>query len=297
MKGASATARLIAASLVCMQRAGVARGRVPAPSLALAEAALCADGLGLRALRCALRFGWVRRICTAIEARLLPGIQWHYVLRKQRLHEWAMQAFAQGHTQLLILGAGLDGLGLTAAQIAAIDVVEFDHPATQAIKRGALQRLVSSPPNLRLHALDLANGSVSNALRNARLRRDEPTLIVAEGLLMYMSQWRCRRMVIELLAWFRGPLRAAFSVMQVDKLGRAGFPQAQRGVGAWLAQRDEPFRWGCTPAALASTLYRLDLQQLARHDPCSLPEPPASGWVPCPGEDMRLVERSATRPR
>ena len=94
MKNASATARLIAASLSCMRYAGVAEGRVPQESLALADAALCEAGTGMRLLRTAMRLTIFRRMLAMVEAWALPGIQWHYVLRKQRLHEWAVQARA-----------------------------------------------------------------------------------------------------------------------------------------------------------------------------------------------------------
>jgi O-methyltransferase involved in polyketide biosynthesis len=290
VKNASATARLIAASLTCMCDAGVAEGRVPQETLALADAALCEAGVGTRLLRTAMHLAIFRRALAAIEARTLPGIQWHYVLRKQRLHEWAVQARAQGYEQLLILGAGFDGLGVTFARLATASVVELDHPATQVGKRRAIERIDALPPNLRLHALDFAAGRLRDTLRSIELRRDMPTLIVAEGLLMYLPQRRCLTMARELMAWFRGRLRLAFSVMQLDAQGHVGFAHASPAINRWLARRGEPFRWGCAAQALDAALNRLQLRELARHDPSAAPSPPAPGWLPCPGEDLRLVE-------
>jgi methyltransferase (TIGR00027 family) len=290
MKNASATARLIAASLTCMRHAGIAEGRVPAESLALADAVL-RDAATARLLRNALRLRMVRRMLVALEAWALPGIQWHYVLRKQRLQQWAAQAHAQGYEQLLILGAGFDGLGLSFAHCATLRVVELDHPATQAKKRLAMEHIGARPPNLHLHSIDLTSARLRDVLHGIELRRDAPTLVIAEGLLMYLPQRRCLAMARELLAWFRGRLRFAFSVMQADARGHVGFARASPAVNRWLARRGEPFLWGCAAQALDAALVRFQLRELARHDPNAAPPTPAPGWSPCPGEDLRLVER------
>ena len=289
MNDASATARLIAASLTCSRYSGIADGRVPHASLVLADAAL-RDAAMARVLRKALRLHMVRRALAALEAWALPGIQWHYVLRKQRLQQWAVQAHAHGYAQLLILGAGFDGLGLSCAQCATFSVVELDHPATQASKRRALEQIGALPPNLRLHAIDLATGKLRDTLRSIELHRDVPTLVIAEGLLMYLPQRRCLTIAREVQAWFRGRLRLAFSVMQLDAQEHAGFAHASPAINRWLARRGEPFRWGCTAQALDAALHRFQLRELARHDPSAAPSPPAPGWSPCPGEDLRLVE-------
>jgi methyltransferase (TIGR00027 family) len=291
VKSASATARLIAASLTCMRHAGIAAGRVPQESLALADAALGEPGACMRLLRMAIRLPTFRRLLAAVQAWALPGIQWHYLLRKQRLHEWAVQARAQGFEQVLILGAGFDGLGLSMANYASVSVVELDHPATQAGKRLALAQIGALPTNLHLHAMDLATGRLRDTLRSVELRRDVPTLVIAEGLLMYLPRRRCLKLAAELLAWFRGRVRLAFSVMQLDAQGHAGFAHASPAINRWLARRGEPFRWGCAAQALDAALNRLQLRELARHDPNTAPSPPAPGWSPCPGEDLRLVER------
>jgi O-methyltransferase involved in polyketide biosynthesis len=243
----------------------------------------------MRLLRKALRLRTARHLLAAFEAWALPGIQWHYVLRKQCLQQWALQAHAQGYEQLLILGAGFDGLGLSIAH--TLNVVELDHPATQASKRLAMEHIGVWPQNLHLHAIDLANERLRDVLDGIELRRDVPTLVVAEGLLMYLPQRRCLAMACDLLAWFRGRLRLAFSVMQRDPQGHVGFARASPAVNRWLAQRGEPFRWGCAAQALDAALHRLQLHELARHDANVAPSPPAPGWSPCPGEDLRLVER------
>ena len=153
-----------------------------------------------------------------------------------------------------------------------------------------MEQIDALPPNLRLHAIDLATGRLRDTLRSLELCRDMPTLVIAEGLLMYLPQRRCLTMACELLAWFRGRLRLAFSVMQLDAEGHAGFAHASPAINRWLARRGEPFRWGCAAQALDAALNRLQLRELARHDPSAAPSSPAPGWSPCPGEDLRLVE-------
>lgn len=288
---ASSTALLIAASLVLQDERGVALHWIPATTIALSRGALQSAGWPWRAVGKAVRFAAVRAGVERLERWALPGIQAHYLMRKQRISGWAEEALTLGYRQILVLGAGFDGL---AADLAGrhpdLHAIEWDHPATQALKREALNKAGLARSSLRLHAMDLARADPVAALVNTELERNRPTLIVAEGLLMYLPLQRCRQLLGALTAWFHGPLRIAFSYMEHDSLGEPGFTNAHPSVKRWLQRRGEPFLWACRYDVLVPTLEHQRFRLLASNDGATAPAQPLPDWAACPGETLCLIE-------
>jgi len=288
---ASSTALLIAASLVLQDEQGIAAGNVPADTLLLARHALRAGGWPWRQVGFAVRFRLIRAVFAALERRTLPGIQAHYLLRKKRIAGWVDRAIAEGFGQILVLGAGFDGLAASLAKRdSGILAIEWDHPATQAFKREALRRSRIEPGNLRLQSVDIARDDPVAALARSGLGPEVPTLIVAEGLLMYLPPERCEQLLGFVRSWFAGPLRIAFSYMEPDAQGNPGFLNAKPSIPRWLQRRGEPFLWGCRHADLVAKLAADGVRLLDSDDACRVPQPFGPGWVACPGETLCLVE-------
>jgi len=288
---ASSTALLIAASLVLLDEQGIATGNVPEDTLQLARHALRAGGWPWRQVGFAVRFRLIRALFEVLERRTLPGIQAHYLLRKKRIAGWADIAIAEGFAQILVLGAGFDGLAARLAKRNAdILAIEWDHQATQAFKRQALRSARTEPRNLRLQSIDIARDDPVAALAKSGLGPEVPTLIVAEGLLMYLPRERCEQWLGFFRHWFAGPLRIAFSYMEADAQDNPGFAHASPSVSRWLQRRGEPFLWGCRHADLVAKLAADGVRLLDSDDACEVPQPLIPGWVACPGETLCLVE-------
>ncbi|MEO5625917.1 MAG: class I SAM-dependent methyltransferase [Dokdonella sp.] len=288
---ASSTALLIAASLALQDERGLAAGRIPTTTIALARQALRATGWPWQQIGWAVRFAVVRAAFDYLERSTLPGIQSHYLLRKERLAVWAEQAYADGYRQLLVLGAGFDGLAADLAQRHAdFNACEWDHPATQALKREALRATNFDTRNLGLHAVDIARDDVSVTLVNSALEPGTPTLIVAEGLLMYLPLERCRQLLDTLTQRFTGPLRIAFSYMEHRAHGLPGFANARPSVTRWLQRRGEPFLWACRYETLVRSLADRHLHLLEADDATTAPVSALPGWIACPGETLCLVQ-------
>src|SRR5712672_3174711 len=80
-----------------------------------------------------------RRMLHAIERESAPGLSRHWFSRKRMIERLVREAMAEGFSQLLVIGAGLDTLPLRLARRGALSrVVCVDHPATQALVRRAL---------------------------------------------------------------------------------------------------------------------------------------------------------------
>ena len=122
------------------------------------------------------------------------GLAEHLRGRKRFLRAHAERFLQTGGEQVVILGAGLDGLGERLALVFPdAHILEIDRAAVLATKAGA--------PVSRL-AADLAAGFPEDH----GLATDAPTLVVAEGLFMYLPREAVARLLHEAATAFRGPL-------------------------------------------------------------------------------------------
>ncbi len=230
-------------------------------------------------LRAQLRFAAVRlwcyrqapyrRLLGALEAISLPGIQLHYALRKKWIEEAVRAGLAEGFRNLQVSGAGFDTLGLRLArERAGLAVLEVDHPSTQQAKTASLGAVGGIPANIAFRALDLGHeGGAEDSLAGA-LEPGADTLVVAEGVLMYLPENQVRRFFEDLRRQFVGRLRVVFTFMAPDRAGRVRFHNAGRLVDWWLDLKGEPFTWGIAPADLGAFLARagFELIELAGHE-------------------------------
>ena len=167
---------------------------------------------------------------------LLPGILLHWLARKRLLDALAHEAFDSGCRQIVVLGAGLDTLAWRLQSACAC--FELDHPATQAIKRRAC---LDGPV---LIAADLVHDSVAEALRTLpQFVANQPTLFVAEGLLMYLPPERVAALLREISALSAPGSRFAFTFMEARPGHPIGFHNCRRVIDWWLSLRREQMSW------------------------------------------------------
>jgi methyltransferase (TIGR00027 family) len=245
---ASATAKLIAASTLLQGSDAATRTQVPPGA-----AALCRAFLGDTALDCALCAGAqhraLRPLWRALERATLPGMVSHFAQRKAWIEARCRRALADGTRRVIVVGAGFDTLALRLAhEFDAVQWLEIDHPATQGAKlRGLERHRWPVPATLRFMAADLDHDRVWPERAGSS---DNDTLVICEGLLMYLAPERVHSLLQrELRSVAPRGLRVIFSHMQ-----RGGFQPGSRLVDAWLRWRGEPFRWTAEPATIASWL-------------------------------------------
>jgi len=139
------------------------------------------------------KFGPTRRFLMRMGDAAMPGGALHILLRKRYVRETLSAALAdpeQPVEQVVIFGAGLDPLALRLQpDFPHARFYEIDHPATQAVKRRALERGDGVPPGVTLIPVDFAHESAAERLLAAPgFRPDARTFFLAEGLLMYLKQ-------------------------------------------------------------------------------------------------------------
>lgn len=241
----SATALLVALSVLRRGRAHA----LPESSRALAAQALQAAGGGWR---------WLGRLASALIGRWLldliewlslPGLARHHCQRKRHL----LQALRQrpGPRRWLWLGVGLDGSGRALRQqFDGIELQEFDHPSTLALR----QRLLGS---------DSAAAMQLPRDRDALLQHcaAAPSTLVLEGVLMYLPARTLLRL-LQALSQLPQPPRLLFSALDVSAPDGRGFARPHGLTRRWLAARGESFLWRLPPTRMSALLrrhgYRID---------------------------------------
>lgn len=282
----SNTARVIAAATILLDCERREPNPVAAGAADLCERFLAEDFTG-RLLAASARHPLSRRFWRWLERVTLPGIIDHYWRRKRWIENHCREALADGFSRLVILGAGFDTLGVRLARESSqLEIIEIDHPATQAVKRSAFeQQGMELPSNLSFTGVDLAGGS--NALPHSTNR---PTIYLMEGVLMYLS----KPDVIRLLERIRenpcGRARIIFSCMTRWPDGGSGFRPRSRLIESWLGWCKEPFTWAIAPEQIEDFLASQGLGLIVMTTTRGLSKPSSAEGEPLDGENLVACE-------
>lgn len=118
---------------------------------------------------------------------LLPGQFESFAYRKAFCENSVRKAIEEGATQILVLGAGYDTLGLRLApQFPEVKFFEIDDPSTSNLKIKALHR-IGKPENLIVIGEDLGEKELKYALWDESWNRNTKSVIIVEGLLQYLA--------------------------------------------------------------------------------------------------------------
>jgi methyltransferase (TIGR00027 family) len=263
---ASATARVIAAATVmCAHDAttsdlvapGAARWCEEFLSMSKADRWLQASGKSA-----ACRGAW-----RLLERSTHPGIVRHWMMRKRWIELRVRAAIAGGASQLVVLGAGFDTLGVRlAVERPDFRVVEIDHPATLAVKRSVVERIRGCSRPVMAESDFARNDENQSVLPPGAIDRGRRTVFVAEGLLMYLPEARVRSLLGELATATEQASQLVFSFMVERESGEIGFEPRSAMVSFWLAMKGEPFRWSLNSARAVAFAQELGWEVTAHAD-------------------------------
>ena len=259
----SATATFIARCLVFWAREPFPQRLVGNHALALALASLRAAGVDERRWWRLCGIPWMRRVIWTCERWVLPGIVLHYVLRKCAIDQAVERALEMGCQSVVVLAAGFDALAWrTLRRHPQVQVIEVDHCATQAVKMRAVKHTRGFP---LLRSCDLGTESVAALLDSQR-----PTVVVAEGLLMYFTEARVVTLLREIATSVEPGSHVVFTCMTGDRAGRLGFPAGHPLIDRWLAHHREVFRWGIRANLLTTFLAQSGLRPIVHESADSM---------------------------
>ena len=250
----SRTAQKIAIAMVTLGAKPEMAAILPPGVVAATEALLLASGLvGPRTIR------WSKsRLTIAIYQAfdwMLPGQFDALAHRKAFCERQVREGIAAGATQVLILGAGYDTIPWRLApEFPPVNFVEIDHPATARLKAKGIAAM-GRRENHVLIAEDLGARTLVDTLAdNGSWDRRARTVVVAEGLLMYLSSDAVRGLFSQCAAITGPGSRIAFSYFPTGADGR---PDVGRWTGLMLWLQNligEPWLWGVRPEGLGPFL-------------------------------------------
>jgi methyltransferase (TIGR00027 family) len=185
-KTPSKTARKVALNLVTLgSKQGMEKVLPPGIVEATATLLVKSGAVGRRAVHFSrsriavgiyLAFDW-----------MIPGQFEAFAHRKAFCEHQTREGIAAGASQVLVLGAGYDTMGWRLApEFPDVNFFEIDHPATARLKTLGIEA-IGCRDNLFLLAEDLAEKQLVDVLAaDGGWEMDAPSVIVAEGLLMYL---------------------------------------------------------------------------------------------------------------
>ena len=182
---------------------------------------------------------------------MLPGQFEAFAHRKAFCERHVREGIDDGATQILVLGAGYDTLGWRLApKFSGVNFFEIDHPATVHLKARGIES-IGRRKNHYLVAEDLSKRKLSDVLKTDKSwDLSAQTVIIAEGLVMYLSPEAVRDLFCQSAALVGGGSRIAFSYIPAGADGR---PDAGRWTGLmlWLQEvAGEPWTWCIRPEQL-----------------------------------------------
>ncbi len=129
------------------------------------------------------------RLCMGMEVAPLGAtpMRAHLEARTGFFDRQVLAAIGRGTGQVVILGAGYDDRALRF-RAPGVRYFEVDHPGTQADKRDRLERMGADLGDVSLVPADFGRDDVAVALERHGHDPDVPTLVLAEGLLVYLDE-------------------------------------------------------------------------------------------------------------
>lgn len=178
----------------------------------------------------------------------IPGMTEHFLFRKKLVEGRVEAAISDGIRQVIVMGAGLDMLAPRSAEKhPGVNFFEIDLPGTQRTKLQMLKEYgYVSPSNCTFKEADLAQSKLEMALfGESRFDPDAPSLVVLEGVLMYLSESEVKSLFSTMRRLFRGQLMVVFGAIAASDKD-AGFKV--KIMNALLNRGREGTKWHCASA-------------------------------------------------
>ena len=239
-------------------------GNLKRYTVEMTRASLCTKS----ALLGRLAFRWTLFKAGLMQACAIPGIYLHHLLRKRYIEQQVRKAITDNINQLVVIGAGLDTLGLRlSAEYPDLKVIEIDHPATQGLKRSILDSFTLPKGSIDFLPADLGSETLASVLKRCSFHDPKASsLFIAEGITMYLSEASVRELLKSIADQPSGSA-LIFTYMEETRPGCYDFSNARRVATWWLALRHERFTWGIRPEQLRGFLVECDLSLETQRTP------------------------------
>lgn len=200
---------------------------------------LCGRFLGF-----AVRFrplGWL--LVKIVLRRLTPAGM--CVLMRARYAEQALEAaVAEGVSQYVIIGAGMDSFIFRRRDLLErIDVFEIDHPVTQRKKLERIRRAgLTVPARCRFVAADLSKVAVVDALAGSGFDCSKPTFLSLLGVVYYLTPDSLAALARSIAGGLAPGTRLVIDYLLDEKSCNPAHLRIRERMLAFVRSRGEPMR-------------------------------------------------------
>ena len=179
------------------------------------------------------------------------------------------EAVANGVTQYVVLGAGLDTFAYRNP-FSGLRVFEVDFPATQVWKRSMLKNAeIALPSNLVFVALDFEHQTLAEGLAEGGLEMHKPAFFSWLGVVPYLTLDAFRstlRVVAQMPPGSAMSFDYAVAPDRLSPIGRIAFDRLSERVSA----AGEPFQLFFTPEDLDAEIHRAGFRRIEQADSARL---------------------------
>jgi methyltransferase (TIGR00027 family) len=174
------------------------------------------------------------------------GIYEYVIARTKYIDAIFKQALADQFNQILIFGAGFDTRALRfQAKIQNTQIFELDVPITQQAKiRQYHKRQLIVPPNLTFISIDFDREPLPMRLDEAGFRKQQRTLFVLEGLLMYLES-ESVHLTLQTIQEYAGKCSwVVFDYVYASVLRNEGSSYGESEIVKMVSSADENWHFG-----------------------------------------------------
>jgi methyltransferase (TIGR00027 family) len=185
---------------------------------------------------------------------VLSGTRAQVTVRSRYTERRLAELAADGLTQYVVLGAGLDSFAYRSPLAGRVRVFEVDHPATQRWKRDLLAAARITPPDgLRFVAVDLETEPLADRLAANGFDLPAPALVSWLGVSMYLTPEAVAATLAEVGGLAAGTELIMEYALPPELRDQAGAAYAEFALRV-AAERGEPWLSFFTPERLSALL-------------------------------------------
>ena len=171
------------------------------------------------------------------------------------------RAVAQGVTQYVVLGAGLDTFAYRNPH-PELRVFEVDHPATQAWKREQLQAAgIAIPPSSTFVPIDFEQQTLADGLEQSGFNASAAAFFSWLGVTPYLTREACMT-TLSFIAKLPAGSGVVFDFAVDPALLNAGQRQALEALSERVARYGEPFQLFFDPGKLQDELKAMGFHRI-----------------------------------
>jgi methyltransferase (TIGR00027 family) len=199
---------------------------------------------------------WFKKFSDFMERHIMAGASVHFAARKRFMDDETRAAIQNGAKQVLVVGAGFDTLSARlSAQFREVNFIEVDQPATHEVKKRGIEALGDLRPNFKLLGVDLNTTDLEEVLSSGETwQRDAVSVVIAEGVLMYLSDSAVSTFLAAVHALMGAGSRLLFTYMRLDEKGRVHGGKGASITRLSLKLIGEPWLWGVGEGGLEDFL-------------------------------------------